>query len=82
MIKEIEFAYVVGLARDEAREVSMRNAINMWLQQVTNEVNEQGGIVFVLFISPHRQEVFIDGIGFNLKKKVLEQINSFRTFEH
>lgn len=47
MIENIEFAYVVGLERNETREFNMKNSVNMWLQQVANEINEQGGIVFV-----------------------------------
>ncbi len=81
MVENIEFAYVLGLPRDETREANMKNNLDMWLRPLEKEINEQEGMVFVIFLSHDRQEFFIDGISYELKKRVRDQFNSFRTFD-
>ena len=77
MIEHIEFAYSPELRKDETREANMRNNLNMWLEPLTKEINDQLGIVFVIFTSYEAQEFSIDGISVELKKRVIERTSAF-----
>ena len=75
---DIEFDYENGVDRDETRELSMRNTINMWLHELDEEITTQGGIIFVIF-SMSTQHFEVNGVGFNLEKRIYQRISEFTT---
>ncbi len=78
MIKNIEFAYVTELRRDETRETAMRINLDMWLRPFEKEIDDQDGIVCVLFRTHDFQEFFILGISDSLYNRVKEKMNLYR----
>jgi penicillin-binding protein-related factor A (putative recombinase) len=82
IITNIEYAYVKELPTSESRENTIRINLHQWLNPFIKEINEQEGFVFVIFLTHDRQEFFLDGISYELRKRISEYWQGFRTFEN
>lgn len=81
-LRRFAFIYSKGVRKDINKEVMFRNNANMWFSPFIKEMNMQKVKIVVTFVSDLVNKFSFENITLDLKKKVIDYYNQFRTEIH